>query len=46
MPQCRGMLEVGVEGWMGEHPHRSRGKGWDRGLAEGKLGRGGTTFEM
>ena len=30
---------------MGEHPHRSKKKkGWDRGFAEGKLGRG-TTFE-
>ena len=29
MPQCRGTegREVGVGGWMEEHPHRSRGRG-------------------
>jgi hypothetical protein len=29
MPQCKGMPgqgKVGVGGWVGEHPHRSRGK--------------------
>jgi hypothetical protein len=31
-------------GW-GKHPHRGRGGGWNRGLAEGKLGNG-RTFEM
>ena len=30
---------------MGEHPHRSRGVGWDREFAEEKLGRG-ITAEM
>ena len=33
MPQCRGTegREVGVGGWMEEHPHRSRGR-------EGRMG--------
>jgi hypothetical protein len=27
MPQCRGIKdEVGVGGWVEEHPHRSRGR--------------------
>ena len=28
MPQCRGIegREVGVGGWVEEHPHRSRGR--------------------
>jgi hypothetical protein len=28
MPQCRGIedREVGVVGWVKEHPHRSRGR--------------------
>jgi hypothetical protein len=30
---------------MEAHPHRSRGRGWDRGVLEGKPGRG-ITFEM
>jgi hypothetical protein len=30
---------------MGEHPHRDRGEGGDRGLVEGKWGKG-ITFEM
>ena len=30
---------------MWEHPHKGRGEGGDKGLAEGKLGRG-ITFEM
>jgi hypothetical protein len=36
---------MGVGGSVGEHPHRSRGKGWDRGFLEGKL-RKRMTFEM
>jgi hypothetical protein len=28
--------------WEGEHPHRSRGRGGDRRLAEGKPGKGKT----
>jgi hypothetical protein len=41
MPQCRGMedREVGVDGWVKEHPHRNRGRedgirregNWERG---------------
>ena len=49
MPQCRGIegMEVGVGGWVEEHPHRSRvrkdviGSLWK----EGKLGKR-MTFEM
>jgi hypothetical protein len=48
MPQCRGMEggETGVDGWIGEHPHRS---GW--GCVDGEFsGRGelrkGITFEV
>jgi hypothetical protein len=45
MPQCRGIKgrEVGVGGWVEEHPLRSRGRGdvW-RFPGEGK----GITFEM
>jgi hypothetical protein len=38
--ECQGG-EVGVGRWVGEHPHRNRGKGrWDREFAEGKLERG------
>jgi hypothetical protein len=33
-----------VGGRVGEHPHRGRGRGWDRWFVKGKLGRG--TFEM
>jgi hypothetical protein len=30
-----------MDGWVGENLHRSRGKGgWDREVAEGKLGKG------
>ena len=38
---------MGVGKWVREHPHRSRvrGGGWDKGFAEGKLGKG-ITFEM
>jgi len=50
MPQCMGNATVGKRerksGWVGECPHRSRGKrGWDRGLLERKPGKG-ITFEM
>jgi len=35
-----------VGGWVGEHPHRSRGEvGWENRFLEGKLGRG-IAFEM
>jgi hypothetical protein len=35
-----------VCGWVGEHPHKGKGKrGQDGGFVEGRLGRG-TTFEM
>jgi hypothetical protein len=37
-----------VDGWVGEHPHRSRGGvgvGWARWFPEEKLGKG-ITFEM
>jgi hypothetical protein len=40
--ECQGR-EVGVGGWMREHPHRSRR--WDKGFPEGKPGKG-ITFEM
>jgi hypothetical protein len=36
---------MGVGGRVGEHPHRSRGRGWDREVLEGKPERG-ITFEM
>jgi hypothetical protein len=40
--ECQGR----VDGWVGEHPHRSGGRrGWDMGFLEGKLGKG-ITFEM
>ena len=43
MPQCRGIEggEVGVDGWVEEHPHRSRGRE-DRigGFLEGGTRRG------
>ena len=47
MPQHRVMLGWWgrSRGWVGQHPHRSRGVGWDRGLAEGKTGRR-ITLEM
>jgi hypothetical protein len=37
MPQCRGNEggDVGVGGWVGEHPHRSMGKGMGWGLPGG-----------
>jgi hypothetical protein len=34
--ECQGR-EVGVSGWVGEHPFRSREGGWDRGLQRGNL---------
>jgi hypothetical protein len=40
--ECQGR-EVGVDGWVGEHPHRSRGG--DREFLEGKLGKE-LTLEM
>ena len=43
MGECLG-AEAGVHWWVREHPHSGRGRG-DRGLVEGKLGRG-ITFEM
>jgi hypothetical protein len=49
MPQCRGTKgrEMGVGGWVEEHPHRSRGREDGRGglWEEGELGKG-ITFEM
>jgi hypothetical protein len=49
MPQCRGIDggKVGVDGWVEEHPHRSRGREdvigcfWE----VGKPGKG-ITFEL
>jgi hypothetical protein len=40
--QCH---SVGSSGWVGEHPHRSRGRETIEGVAEGKLRRW-ITFEM
>lgn len=37
--ECQGS-EEGVDGWVEEHPHGSRGRGWDRGSMERKLERG------
>jgi hypothetical protein len=48
MPQYRGTegWEVGVDGWVEEHPHRSRGKEDGVGSFQGGgLGKG-ITFEM
>jgi hypothetical protein len=49
MPQYRGMegREVGVGGWVEEHPHSNRGREDVIGCfqEEGKLGKG-ITFEM
>jgi len=42
--ECQGG-EVGVSGWVGVHPHRSREKGMGWGFAESKLGKG-IMFEM
>ena len=41
--KCQGR-EAGVDGWVGEHPHRNRGRGMNRG-AGGKIEKG-RTFEM
>ena len=39
--------EVGVGGWVGEHPHRSRGRGNEiRGSRVGRKPGKGITFEM
>ena len=32
--ECQGS-EVGVGGWVEEHPHRDRGRGWYRGVERG-----------
>jgi hypothetical protein len=49
MPQHKGIEcgELGVSGWVGEHPHRSRGRedGIGSLLERGKLGKG-ITLEM
>jgi hypothetical protein len=37
--------EAGVCGWVGEHPHRSRGREMERGGSVGQSGKG-ITFEM
>ena len=34
-----------VGGWVGEHPHRGRERGWGRGFPEERPGKG-ITFEM
>jgi hypothetical protein len=46
MPHCRGMprWEDG-SWWVGENPHRGKGRGWDRGFLKGRPERG-KTFEM
>jgi hypothetical protein len=41
-----GEVGVGMGGWLGKYPHRSRGsREWERGFTEGKPGKG-ITFEM
>ena len=40
--QCR---KLGVGGWVGEHPHRGRGRRDGMGVSEGRPGKG-KTFEM
>ena len=42
--ECQGG-EAGVGRWVGEHPHRSSGKGMGWGFWEEKTGKG-ITFEM
>ena len=46
MPQCRGteIGEVGVGGWLEEHPHRSRGR--ENGIGCFQRGGKGITSEM
>jgi hypothetical protein len=43
MPQCRGMQggKVGVSRWLGEHPHRGRGRGDRMGVSVGETGERG-----
>jgi hypothetical protein len=43
--ECQGR-EVEVSGWMGEHPHRSRGKEDGIGVSRGKTWQGDIAFEM
>jgi hypothetical protein len=48
MPLCRGIKgrEAGVDVCVcGEHPHRNRRKGWDRGFTGGGKPGKGITFE-
>jgi hypothetical protein len=42
--ECQGR-KTGEYVWVGKHPHRSRGGGWDRIFPEGRPGKG-ITFEM
>jgi hypothetical protein len=42
--ECQGM-KAGVGEWVGEHPHRGRGRGRRWGFPEGRPGKG-ITFEM
>jgi hypothetical protein len=39
--ECQGE-EVGVGGWVGDHPHRSKRVGYDRGFLEGRPEKGDT----
>jgi hypothetical protein len=43
-PKCMS-FKTRVGGWVGEHLHRGRGRGWDRGFPEGRPGKG-KVFEM
>jgi hypothetical protein len=36
--ECQGR-KTGVGGWMGEHPHRGRGRGGNKGFLKGDLER-------
>jgi hypothetical protein len=41
MPQCMGMPgQEDGSGWMGEHPHRGRGRGLRWGFPKGRAGKG------
>ena len=42
--ECQGG-KVGVGGWVGEYPHRGRGRGDGMGVLEGRPGKG-ITFEI